>query len=301
MHSRTAIRLSAADRVFHLFNYIFLALCFMIIAVPLMNLVSQSLSSAPNVFAGKVLIWPMNPSLEGYSRILRNKGIVGGFINSSMIVVGGTAISVTMTILAAYPLSRKTLVGHRLFMWLFTFTMLFGAGLIPMYMLIQSLGMIDSLWSLMIPNAVGAWNVIITKTFFENTIPDDLYDAANIDGCSDLRTFWSIVLPLSKPIVAIMVLYSAVGLWNNYFDSMIYLQSSSKFPLQLVLRNIMTSSTIQASMTNFSSMEDNRARLAMIEVMKYAVIVLSSLPMIAIYPFVQKYFVKGIMIGAVKG
>ncbi|MDR1542621.1 MAG: carbohydrate ABC transporter permease [Clostridiales bacterium] len=295
------MRMIAADRIFHAFNYIFLLFCFLVVAVPLANIVSQSLSSPPAVYAGRVFLLPVEPSLNGYARIAGNQTIARGFANSVCVTALGTAISLVLTIMAAYPLSRKALRGRKLFMWLFTFTMLFNAGLIPNYLLLQSLGMIDSLWALMIPNAVGAWNVIIARTFFETTMPDELYDAADIDGCSDFGVFTRIVLPLSKPIIAIMILFYAVGIWNSYFDPMIYLQTQEKFPLQLVLRNIMTSSILQASMTNVSAARENSAQLAMIEVMKYAVIVLSSLPLLLLYPFIQKHFVKGIMIGAVKG
>ena len=289
------------DKVFHFFNYGFLLLWFVVILIPLMNLVSQSLSSPPAVYAGKVLLLPVEPNFDGYVRIIANKNIISGFLNSVIVALIGTSISVVLTIMAAYPLSRKTLYGRSVFMGLFVFTMMFSPGLIPNYLLIQSLGLIDSLWALMLPNAVSAWNLIIARTFFDTTIPDELYDAANIDGCSDIRTLISIVLPLARPIIAIMVLFYAVGLWNGYFDALIYLQTQEKFPLQLVLRNIMTSTILQASMTDTVAARQNSAQLAMIEVMKYAVIVLSSLPLLLLYPFIQKHFVKGLMIGAVKG
>jgi ABC-type glycerol-3-phosphate transport system permease component len=179
--------------------------------------------------------------------------------------------------------------------------MLFNAGLIPNYLLIQSLGLIDSLWALMVPGAMGVWNVIIARTFFQTTIPDELYEAAYIDGASDIRVFRQIALPLSGPILAIMVLFYAVGIWNAYFDSLIYLQSQDKFPLQLVLRNIMTSTRLQAGMVDSAAAKDRSAELALVDVMKYAVIVVASLPLLMLYPFVQKYFVKGLMIGAIKG
>ena len=291
----------AIDKVFAIINYNFLVFCFIIILIPLMNLVSQSLSSPASVYAGKVILLPVEPSFSGYEKIVTNKNIVSGFTNSIIITILGTFISLTITVMAAYPLSRKDLFGRMIFMWLFTFTMLFNAGLIPNYLLIQSLGLIDSFLALILPGAVSAWNLIIARTFFETTIPDELYDAANIDGCSDFGIFIRIVLPLSRPIIAILTLFYAVGIWNGYFDALIYLQTQSKFPLQLVLRNIMTSTILQASMTDTAAARQNSAQLAMIEVMKYAVIILSSLPLLLLYPFIQKHFVKGIMIGAVKG
>ena len=291
----------AIDKVFIAINYAVLFFCFTVILIPLINLVSQSFSSPASVYAGKVILLPVEPGIGGYERIIANQNIVSGFTNSIFITFLGTAISLTVTLMAAYPLSRKNLYGRMIFMWLFTFTMMFNAGLIPNYLLIQSLGLIDSLWALMLPGAVSAWNLIIARTFFETTIPDELYDAANIDGCSDIGVFTRIILPLSRPILAILTLFYAVGIWNGYFDALIYLQTQSKFPLQLVLRNIMTSTILQASMTDTAAARQNSAQLAMIEVMKYAVIILSSLPLLILYPFIQKHFVRGIMIGAVKG
>ena len=295
------IKLSGSDLVFHILNYIVLGFCFTVVLIPLINLVSQSISSPPAVYAGKVLLLPVEPSLEAYSRLINNKFILTGFVSSIIITVGGTTLSVVLTIMAAYPLSRKVMYGRSAFMWLFTFTMMFNAGLIPTYLQVQSLGLIDSLWALMLPNAVSVWNLIIARTFFDTTIPEELYDAANIDGSSDIGVFTRIVLPLSRPIIAIMVLFYAIALWNGYFDALIYLQTQSKFPLQLVLRNIMTSTILQASLTDVAAAKQNSQQLAMIEVMKYAVIVMSSLPLLILYPFIQKHFVKGLMIGAVKG
>jgi ABC-type glycerol-3-phosphate transport system permease component len=185
-------------------------------------------------------------------------------------------------------------------MWYFTFTMLFNGGLMPTYLVVMQLGMIDKLIALILPNAIGAWNVVISRTFFMNTISEELYEAATIDGSSDFRTFTSIVIPLSKPILAVMTLYYAVGLWNSYFTALIYLQTQARFPLQLVLRNIMSSAQLQAQMLAEQGLDQSK-RLAQTEVLKYAIIVFSSLPLMILYPFIQKYFVKGIMIGAIKG
>ena len=292
---------SPANRLFYIINYIFMSFCLIVVLVPLLNLISQSLSSPASVYAGKILLWPVEPTLIGYKSILGNKNISNGFINSVIITFGGTCVSVLLTITAAYPLSRKSLFGRTFFTWLFTFTMLFNAGLIPNYLLVQSLGLIDSLWALMLPGAVSVWNVIIARTFFQTTIPEELYEAAYIDGASDFRVFGQIALPLSGPILAIMVLFYAVGIWNAYFDSLIYLQTQERFPLQLVLRNIMTSTRLQAGMVDSAAARDRSAELALVDVMKYAVIVVASLPLLMLYPFVQKYFVKGLMIGAVKG
>jgi len=293
-------RNSGFDRVFDTISTMFLAFCLFIVIIPIINIISQSLSDPASVLAGRVILFPIKPTLIGYSKIISSKVILSGFFNSIIITVFGTLISVSLTIMAAYPLARKNLYGKGVILLLFTFTMIFSGGLIPTYLLVQSLGLIDSRAALILPNAVAAWNVIISRTFFINTVPDELYEAATVDGCSDFKTFFRIVLPLSKPIVAVMALFYAVGIWNAYFDAMIYLQTQFKYPLQLVLRNILISSQLQAQMLA-SQATDQSAQLALSEVLKYAVIIFSSLPLLILYPFIQKYFVKGIMIGAIKG
>ena len=291
----------SSDKVFTFCNYVFLSICLLVVLIPLINIVSQSISHPADVYAGKVILWPTRLSMAGYRRIWNNDDIISGFGNSIIITFSGTLISLFLTVIAAYPLSRKDLLGRGAIMWLFTFTMLFNAGLIPTYLQIQSLGLIDTRWSLILINALSAWNVIIARTFFMHTIPEELYDAANIDGCSDISTMMRIVLPLSKPILAILVLFYAVGIWNSYFDAMIFLQTQGKYPLQLVLRNIMTSAQLQANIMGAAAGADHGLRLAETDVMKYAVIVFSSLPLLLLYPFIQRHFVKGLMIGAVKG
>ena len=288
------------DRIFTIVNYAYLIICAIIIIFPLLNVVSQSLSSPGDVFGGRVLFFPKNFSLMGYSKIIKSKEIMGGFGNSIFIVVVGTIVSVTLTMMAAYPLARKGLAGRNTVLALFTFTMMFSGGLIPTYLLVKSLHLIDTRWALILPHAVGVWNVVIARTFFVNTIPDELYEAAEIDGCSDIRTFFSVVLPLCTPILAVMALFYAVGIWNSYFDSLLYLSTQSKFPLQLVLRNLLMNAELQSKMLE-NAIGDQSMALAQAEVLKYAVIVFSSLPMLMLYPFIQKYFVKGIMVGSVKG
>lgn len=292
--------INGVDLLFDIISNAFLIIGMLIVVIPLVNIISQSFSDPASVLAGKVILLPVKPTLVGYSKIISSNVILSGFLNSIIITVVGTLLSVSLTIMAAYPLARKNLYGRGVILWLFTFTMIFNGGLIPTYLLVQSLGLIDSRLALILPNAVAAWNVIISRTFFLNTIPDELYEAATIDGSSDLKTFFRIVLPISKPIVAVMTLFYAVGIWNAYFDALIYLQTQYKYPLQLVLRNILISSQLQAQMMA-SQATDQSAQLALSEVLKYAVIIFSSLPLMILYPFIQKYFVKGIMIGAVKG
>ena len=293
-------RQSVGDRVFNVVNYIYLLMCVVVILFPLLNVVSQSLSAPGEVFGGKVLFFPKGINLDGYRAIISSDEIIGGFANSVFLVVVGTALSVTLTIMAAYPLARKGLFGRGGIMALFTFTMMFSGGLIPTYLLVRSLGLIDNRLALILPHAVGVWNVIIARTFFMNTIPDELYEAAEMDGCSDIRAFFSIVLPLAAPIIAVMTLFYAVGIWNSYFDSLLYITTQSKFPLQIVLRNLLMNSELQSKLLE-NSIGDQSMALAQAEVLKYAVIVFTSLPMLMLYPFIQKFFVKGIMVGSVKG
>ena len=294
------IRFKAGDRIFNWLNIVFLSLCLLVVLLPLLNIISQSLSDPASVLSGKVFLLPIKPTLISYEKILSTSVILNGFKNSMIIMVFGTMLSVFLTIMAAYPLARKSLYGRNAIMWYFTFTMLFNGGLIPTYMVVKNFNMIDKFTALVIPNAISVWNIVIARTFFANTVPEELYEAATIDGSSDIRTFLKIVIPVSKPIIAVMMLFYAVGIWNSYFDAMIYLQSQSKYPLQLVLRNLLISSQLQAQMLENRGADQSK-NLAMAEALKYAVIIFSSLPLLALYPFIQKYFVKGIMIGAIKG
>jgi putative aldouronate transport system permease protein len=301
MARRIHIRVTIGDRIFDLINMIFLTFSLLVVFLPLLNIVSQSISDPASVLAGKVIFLPVKPTLTSYGRILNNTVILSGFMNSALITILGTLLSVSLTIMAAYPLARNTLVGRNAIMWYFVFTMLFNGGLIPTYLVVRGFGMIDKYTALIIPNAISVWNIVIARTFFINTIPNELYEAATIDGSSDIRTFIQIALPVSKPILAVMTLFYAVGIWNSYFDAMIYLKSQQKYPLQLVLRNILISSQLQAQMIESRGGVDQSQSLAVAEALKYAVIIFSSLPLLILYPFIQKYFVKGIMIGAIKG
>lgn len=292
--------LSISDKGFNIINNIFLIICFMIVFLPLMNVVSQSVSSPASVVSGKVLFWPVDVSFIGYQQIIKDHELLMGFVNSLIYTFLGTLISVIFTLTGAYPLSRKTFVGKKIFTLIFTFTMIFYGGLIPTFLLVRNLHMLDTIWAMVIPNAVAVWNLFIAKAFFDNTIPDELYEAAELDGCSDMKVFTAIVIPLSKPITAVMVLFYAIGIWNNYFEGLIYMSKSSKFPLQLVLRNILIKSQMQTFLKAGSG-QDQSEIMALTEVMKYSVIVFASLPVMLLYPFIQKYFVKGIMIGSVKG
>ena len=211
----------------------------------------------------------------------------------------GTGVNLVLTTLCAFCLSRKEFYGRSIISGLVLFTMLFNAGLIPNYLLINSLGWLDTIWAIIIPNAMSAWYVILMRSYFENSIPEELFEASGMDGCSVFRQLVSIVIPLSGPIIAVIALYCAVGIWNSYFDAFIYLSDKSKFPLQVVLRNILILN--QMDMSAVADLRDMASRQGMSNLLKYAIIVVSSAPLLLLYPFVQKYFVKGIMVGSVKG
>ena len=288
-----------ADRTFDLINNIFLGFCFLVVAYPLIYIISASFSNAQAVISRKVWLWPVDFDLEAYRAIFKNKQIGTGYLNSFFYVVLGTSLSVFLTILAAYPLSRKEFIGRNFFMGFILFTMLFSGGLIPLYLLVKNLGLRDTRWAMVLPNAIGVWNVIVARTFLQNTIGDELYDAAQIDGCNDLRFLFQMVFPLSGSIVAVMTLFYAVWIWNSYFDALIYLDSQKLFPLQIVLRNILIMNQVDISMMN--DIEALARKQGMAEIIKYALIVVASIPLLTIYPFVQKYFIKGVMVGSVKG
>lgn len=276
-----------------------LGLCIVfIVLIPLIFVLAASFSDPDLVIKGKVLLLPKGFTTKAYTMVFENEDIWRGFRNSCLYTITGTLISVILTILAAYPLSRKELPGRNLFMMLILFTMYFSGGMIPTYLLVKDLGMYNTVWSLLIPAAISTYNLIVAKTFFENSIPGELYESARLDGCGNIAMLYRIVLPLSKAILAVLVLYYAVGIWNAYFDALIYVRDTSLHPLQIVLRNILLLGQTEQMGTNDVGMAD---KIKMAEAVKYSAIVVSSIPMLLIYPFVQKYFVKGVMIGAVKG
>lgn len=293
------IERSFGDRIFNLINYTLLTLLTLIVLYPLVFVLSASISNPEHVLRGEMWLIPKGFNLDAYTKIFQNKDILLGYSNTILYTVIGTALNVVMTICAAYPLSRRDLAGRGLVTGLIVFTMFFGGGLIPTYLLIKNLNMLDTLWAMIIPNAVSVWNIIIMRTFFQQSIPGELQESAMIDGCTHIQTLLRIVLPLSMPIIAVMVLFYAVGHWNSYFNALIYLTTKEKFPLQLILREIL----IQSDSGEFVKLTSESAvRMKMsVEGLKYAVLVVANLPMLILYPFLQRYFVKGIMIGALKG
>ena len=294
----THIRESLGDRIFLISIYIILTIVLVAVLYPLIYIVSASFSSPAAVTAGKVWLFPVEFSTRGYEVMLGDPQIIRGYANSIFYTLFGTLISVTLTIMVAYPLSRKQLYGRNFLLLFITFTMIFSGGLIPTYIVVKELGMINTRWSLIIPQAIAAFLVIVARTFFQITIPEELSEAAALDGCSDLRFLFSVVLPLSKPIIAVLALMYAVGQWNAYFDAILYIKDSDLLPLQNVLRNILILNTTTSGSVDAAQMLQ-RQQLA--DLLKYTLIVLGSLPVLIIYPFVQRYFVKGMLIGSIKG
>ena len=290
---------SFPDKVFNvtitIITFIFIILC----AYPLIYVVSASFSDPMDIFAGKVWLLPSSPTLKGYKTVFDYPDVWIGYGNSVFYTVFGTLINVFMTVLAAYPLSRKDLKYRKPIIMLFTFTMLFNAGMIPNYLLVRDLHLLNTRWALLIPGAISVYNMIIVRTFFMSNIPDELLESARLDGCSDFRFLLNIVLPLSGAVIAVITLYYAVGHWNQYFNAVLYLTDKNTYPLQVFLRNILLENSINDLSAGSVANESERTYLN--ELLKYSLIVVASAPLLAVYPFIQKYFVKGVMIGAVKG
>ena len=293
------IRTSSRDRTFELVNNALLAVALITVGYPLIYIVSASFSSTQAVVGGRVWLWPVEFSLLGYQTIFEYRAVWNGYANTVFYTVFGTAINVVLTIMAGYPLSRRDLQGRNLFMFMITFTMIFSGGLIPTYLLIRSLGMLNTRWVMMIPNAIAAWNIIITRTYYQSTIPDELHEAAQLDGCSDVRFLMSVVVPLSGAITAVNALFYAVAHWNAFFNAFIYLSRKELYPLQIILREILIQNEVDNDV--FTDVAEQEAREGLRELLKFSLIIVASVPVLCIYPFVQKYFVRGVMIGSIKG
>ncbi|TMV50845.1 carbohydrate ABC transporter permease [Paenibacillus mesophilus] len=290
---------SMGDKWFEAFIYTLLAVVAILVLYPLVFVLSASISNPAAVLNGEMWLWPKEISLVGYRKVLENKDLLNSYMNTIIYTVVGTTINLVMTVMAAYPLSQKSFYGRNVITAIMVFTMFFSGGLVPSYMLVKQLGMLNSIWALVIPSAVSVWNIVIMRTFFQTSIPGEIQEAASIDGCSDWKTLWRVVLPLSMPILAVMVLFYAVGHWNAYFNALIYLTDRGQYPLQLILREIL----VQGEMEHMVNVGDSSHAKTIMdqEAVKYAVVVVANLPILLLYPFLQKYFVKGIMIGALKG
>lgn len=286
------------DKIFGIVNAVMLILILAIVLYPLIFVISASVSNQLAVSSGRMWLFPKEFTLVGYQKVFQNREILVGYGNTILYAVVGTSINLVMTILAAYPLSRRSFAGKNVIMFIMVFTMFFSGGMIPTYLIIKNMGMLNTMWSLVIPNAVAVWNIIIMRTFFKESVPVEVQEAAMIDGCSHTGILLRVMLPLSMPILAVMTLFYCVDHWNSYFSALIYLTDRAKFPLQLILREIL----IQNQMDKMAGAATSLSEQIMYgQAVKYAVVVVANLPVFLLYPFLQRYFVQGMTIGAIKG
>lgn len=288
-------KLSFEDKIFYTISYAIIAFVICITLYPFVFILSSSLSETGALSRGEVWLLPKGINFSAYKMVLQDEQIWTAYSNTIWYVVVGTIVNIIMTTITAYPLSRKKFSSRNIVMMMIAFTMFFSGGLVPSYLLIRNIGLIDSRWALVIPAAISTWNLIIMRTFFEG-IPESLHEAATIDGCSEFKIMVKIFLPLSLPVLAVMVLFYAVAHWNSYFSALMYLNDQDKFPLQILLRKIL----IQYDQNDIVQNVDQR-RDVVGQSVRYAVIIVSTVPILLIYPFLQKYFMKGVMVGAIKG
>lgn len=304
MRKTNRIAETRGDRIFDLVNHIAVALVLVVCIYPLYYTVIASLSEPENVLSGKVYLWIKGFTLDSYRSVIDYKMIWTGYRNTLLYTFVGTAYNLTLLIPASYALSKKEMKLRSPLMMMFVFTMYFGGGMIPTYMNLKRLGLINSRWVLILPGAFSVYNMIITRTFFASNFSESLAEAARIDGAGEIRIFFQLALPLSSAIIAVMALYHAVGHWNSYFNALLYLNDAGKYPLQLVLRQVLllnSAINIDTASMSTEKIMDLVRRQKLAETMKYAVIFIANAPVLAMYPFVQKYFTKGVMIGSVKG
>lgn len=291
--------MSLGDKIFTVTVYVLLSIIGIIILYPLIYVVSASFSDPQAVISGEVILFPVRPTLKGYQAVFQNGKIITGFLNSLFYLVVGTIINLVMTMLCAYPLSRKEFKARGFISLFFVFTMYFSGGMVPSYILVNKLGMINTRWAMLIPMAMSTYNMIICRTYIVNSIPDELYEASQIDGCTPFKYMMRIVVPLSKPILAVLTLYYGVSRWNDYFNAMLYLYKDDLQPLTIVMKEILIMS--QVDMTKVSDASAVAKLQGMSELLKYSTIVVACVPVMLLYPMIQKHLVKGVMIGAVKG
>ena len=288
-------KITAGDKVFYAVDYTFLFLVICVTLYPFLFILSSSISDPGAIERGEVWLYPIGLNFATYKMVLADKNVWSGYYNTIWYVAVGTVINIVMTTLTAYPLSRKTFTARNTLMMGIAFTMFFSGGLVPSYLLLKSFHMINTRWAIVIPSAISTWNLIIMRTFFEG-IPESLHESATIDGCPEIKILLRIFLPLSMPVIAVMVLFYSVAHWNSYFSAMIYLNDIDKYPLQLWLRQML----IQYDQNDILH-DVNEGRDVIGQSVRYATIIVSTLPILLVYPFLQKYFVKGVMIGAIKG
>lgn len=299
INKKISRRRNTSDKLFYSATGVTIFFLTLVVLYPIIYILSASFSSGAAVAEGKVWLWPVDFSLEAYKAVLEYSDIWLGYRNTIFYVIVGTILNVSMEMICAYPLARKNLWGRNAISFFLSFTMLFGGGMIPGYLLVKGLGMLDTPWALIIPGAMSVYNVIVARSFIQSNVPDELLEASQIDGCSDAQFFFQILLPLSKAIMAVLTLWHAVGHWNSYFSAFLYITDKKLYPLQIFLREILVQSNINTEVV--IDIKETLQMQNMKNLLKYAVIVVSTVPLFAFYPIVQKHFVKGVTIGSVKG
>lgn len=289
------------DRVFDGVNLLLMLVLLVVFIWPLWFVLIASISDPAQVWQGNVILFPKDITLDAYKEVIQYDTIWTGYGNTILYTVVGTAINLVLTVCGAYPLARKDFAPRKLLMVLLMITMYFSGGLVPTYLVVNKLGLIDTIWAMIIPNAVSMFNIIITRTYFMNSIPEELYEAAQLDGANTAQYLFKVVLPLSKPILAVITLFYAVGHWNDFYSALIYINSQQLMPLQSVLRKLLLSTQMTLQITSSMSPDDIMRKTQLAQTLKYSSIIVSTVPVLCLYPLVQKHFVKGIMVGSVKG
>lgn len=298
--NRAVGKTMTSDRIFYIFNSIFMFIIFLLFAWPIWFIIVASFSDPNHVTAGNVWIWPVDFHLGGYELVFQNKDLLSGYRNSIFYTAAGTIVNMVMTICGAYPLSRIEFVPRKFFTIMFIITMYFSGGMVPTFLQVKNLHLVNTPWAMIIPNAVSIFYILLLRSFFMYGVPKSLEEAAKLDGASSLQVLLHVFLPIVRPTLAVLVLYYAVGHWNNYFSALLYINKRELLPLQSILREVLVSGKIDLTLGSMSA-EAAMRKLKVAGTMRYSVIIVSTLPLMIVYPFIQKHFIKGIMIGAVKG
>ena len=295
---KNKVQRTRGDKIFNFFLYLVTGILTLIALYPMYFIIIASFSSPAAVANGNVVLFPVNPTFSGYAKLMGYTSIWVGYRNTIAYTILGTLVILAVNLPAAYALSRKDLVGRRLINLIFIIPMFFSGGLIPTYMIVKDFGLVDNFWVMIIPFSVITYYVIVARTFFSNSLPDGIWEAAQIDGCGNLRFFFTMALPLSKAVISVIALWTAVGQWNSYFNALIYIRDENLYPLQLIMRNILITNQ------NFAALGTGEAAMIAMRranLVRYAMIIVATVPIMCVYPFIQKYFDQGVMIGAVKG
>ena len=297
MSIKTSIKRSRSDFIFDVVNLVICGFVFLVVAYPLIYVISASVSSPLAVLQGRMVLWPVEPRINAYFDVFKHQDIMRGYRNSLVLVVFGTSTNIVLTFFGAYILSRKDFFGRTFVTMIFAFTMFFGGGMIPTYLVVKNLGLLNSMWALILPGAISMYNLVVMRTFFQNSIPESLVESAEVDGASQMYILFYIIVPLSHAIIAVICLFYGVAHWNQYFQALLYLSSRTKYPLQMILREILLLSQVQ-ELVDTQGFAD---QVLQGEAIKYALIIVASVPVMVAYPFIQRHFVKGVMLGAIKG